>query len=128
MGHALGIKEKSHAALWHDFEALTTDIRKFPNAVWDGHGITVQDDKLDDICNDKVLDICNARIQQQEDKFDSFKTQIQRELEQLECKTSVTGLGSPIGLTRATSAPSLGGPSSNISDPTSDRALTSDPP
>ena len=43
---------------------------------------------------------------------------MQRELEQLKSKNSETRLGSPSGLTRATSAPCLGGPSSKISDPT----------
>ena len=54
----------------------------------------------------------------QKNKFDDFKTQIRRELEQLKCKTSETRPGSPSGLTRATSAACLGGPSSTISDPT----------
>ena len=68
---------------------------------------------------------CYDSIQQQEVKFDDFKTQMQRELEQLKSNTSEAGLGerehlaySPSSLTLATSARCLGGPSGKISDPT----------
>ena len=107
-----------------------------PNAVWNGHAITKVPDASDHrsraFAFDPPCSHSNDRIQQQEDKFDNFKTKTQHELEQPKCKASETGLGSPSGLTRATYAPSLGGPSSKFSDPTfSDRrsrAFAFDPP
>ena len=69
---------------------------------------------------DSGIKSCNDRIQVQEDKLDEFKAHISRELELLQkAKTSSpeVELGSPSGLTRATSAPSLGGPSNKTSDP-----------
>ena len=68
---------------------------------------------------DSGIKSCNDRIQVQEDKLDEFKAHMSRELQLLQkAKTSPeVELGSPSGLTRATSAPCLGGPSNKISDP-----------
>ena len=74
----------------------------------------------------ETLKNCCDHIHQQEVKFDDFKVQMQRDLEQLKSKTPEAGLRerehlacSPSSLTLATSAPCLGGPSCKISDPTS---------
>ena len=88
-----------------------------------------QSDKLNQL-NDQFANLrlamdcgiksCNDRIQVQEDKLDEFKAHISRELELLQNSKAASPeveLGSPSGLTRATSAPSLGGPSNKTSDP-----------
>ena len=88
-----------------------------------------QSDKLNQL-NDQFANLrlamdcdiknCNDRIQVQEAKLDEFKAHISRELELLQNSKSASPeveLGSPSGLTRATSAPSLGGPSNKASDP-----------
>ena len=78
--------------------------------------LTDQSDKLTDqfaklqLAFDAGINSCNDRIQLQEEKLDEFKAHIARELEHLQKVSSEVGLGSPSGLTRATSAPSLGGP------------------
>ena len=62
------------------------------------------------IAFDQGIKNCNDRIQQQEVKLDDFKAQFKRKLELLQKNTTEARLGSPSGLTRATSAPSLGAP------------------
>ena len=85
--------------------------------------ITDQSDRLTDqfaklqLAFDTGIKSCNDRIQLQEEKLDEFKAHIARELELLQKVPSEAGLGSPSGLTRATSAPSLGGPPSKLIDP-----------
>ncbi len=84
-----------------------------------------QSDRLNDqfanlrLAMDSGIKSCNDRIQVQEDKLDEFKAHITRELELLQkAKASPeVELGSPSGLTRATSASYLGGPPSKTTDP-----------
>ena len=105
-------------------EAISDKVNQQGKGITDKlNQLTDQSDKLTDqfaklqLAFDAGIKSCNDRIQLQEEKLDEFKAHIARELEHLQKVSSEVGLGSPSGLTRATSAPSLGGPPSKTSDP-----------